>query len=80
MTENTKVVSLKFVGADGSPVDYVMIEGEDVEQAKRRAGQWAEQNVSQSFDRIEEHQGVMIAPDSADDGTVDQARVWHLPF
>jgi len=74
------VVSLKFVEADGSPVDFVMIEGEDVEQAKGLAGRWAEQNLSKSFDRIEEHQGVMSAPDHDDVDTLDGVRIWHLPF
>ena len=79
MTDEEKVVSLEFVAEDGSAVDYVMIEGEDVERAKGLATRWAEQNVSRSFQRIEEHQGVMNAPDVAHD-TVDGSRVWHLPF
>ena len=79
MRDEDKVVLLKFVAQDGTPVDYVMIEGEDVELAKAVATRWAEQNVSRSFQRIEEHQGVMNAPDVAHD-TIDGSRIWHLPF
>ena len=42
MTDEDKVVSLKFVAENGSAVDYVMIEGEDVELAKAVATRWAE--------------------------------------
>jgi len=80
MTEDTKVVSLKFVKSDGSPVDYVMIEGTDVQKAKDLAARWAEKNVSRQFDVIEEHQGVITAIDEKEDDTLDGCRVWHLPF
>ncbi len=80
MTDEDKVVSLKFVVENGSVVDYVMIEGEDVELAKAVATRWAEQNVSRSFQRIEEHQGVMNAPDDVAHHTIDGSRIWHLPF
>jgi hypothetical protein len=79
MKDKDKVVSLKFVAEDGNAVDYVMIEGEDVELAKAVATRWAKQNVSKSFQRIEEHQGVMNAPGVAHD-TIDGSRIWHLPF
>ena len=80
MTDEAKVVSLKFVGADSSPVDYVMVEGEDVEQAKALAARWSEQKVSEPFERIEEHQGLITAPDEPEDDTLDGVRIWHLPF
>lgn len=80
MTDEVKVVSLKFMGADGDPLDYVMIEGENAEQAKGLATRWAEENVSQPFDRIEEHQGVISAPDEPEDDILDGVNVWHLPF
>ena len=51
MTDKDKVVSLKFVAEGGSAVDYVMIEGEDVELAKAVATRWAEQNVSRPYRR-----------------------------
>ena len=78
MTDKDKVVSLKFVAEGGSAVDYVMIEGEDVELAKAVATRWAEQNVSRPFQRIEEHQGVMNAPGVVHD-TIDGRRIWNLP-
>lgn len=80
MTDESKVVSLKFVTADGSPVDYVMIEGEDIEFAKGPASQWAKQNVAEPFESIEKHQGVMNAPDDSEFDVLDGIRVWHLPF
>lgn len=80
MTNQAKVVSLKFVASDGNPVDYVMIEGEDVESAKSLASRWAEQNITKPFDRIEEHQGVINAPDDVDSTIFYGERVWHLPF
>jgi hypothetical protein len=80
MAEQNKVVSLKFVTQDGDPVDYVMIEGEDIEQAKEVAARWAEQNLTRAFDRIEEHQGVMRAPEDNDCTAIDGVRIWPLPF
>ena len=80
MTYETKVVSLKFMGAEGAPIDYVMIEGQDVDEAKRVAAQWAEQNVTKPFDWIEEHQGVIAAPDIDEDDILESVRIWHLPF
>ncbi len=80
MTNQAKVVSLKLVASDGNPVDYVMIEGEDVERAKSLASRWAEQNITEPFDRIEEHQGVINAPEGVNFTILDGERVWHLPF
>ncbi len=73
-------MSLKYVSADGTPVDYVMIEGEDVEEATAIAAKWAEKNVPRPFDRIETHTGGTIAPNQAEDDTLDGIRIWHLPF
>ncbi len=81
MTDTAKVVSLRYVEADGTAVDYVMIEGEDIEKAIALATRWAVQNVSKPYKRIEKNHGVMDAPIETEvDGHLDGARVWNLPF
>lgn len=80
MKEEAKAVSLKFIGTDGSPLDYIMVEGTDVQQAKALAARWAEQNISQPFDRIEEHQGLITSTDKKEDDCLDGCRIWLLPF
>lgn len=75
-----KVVSLRFVGSDGKPVGYLMVDTDDLAQAKTIARQWALQNLDEPFDVIERHQGLLNPPDEALSETFAGVRVWELPF
>ncbi len=75
-----KVISLKFVDKDGTAVDFVMVEGEDMNQAFSIATKWAEMENRRPYEKIEMHQGVMNAPELDEDVSIDGFRIWNLPF
>ncbi len=75
-----KVTSLKFVSKDGTPVEYVMVEGDDIDQSISIAKKWAAKNIKQPYEEIELHQGVMNVPEFDEYQIIDDFRVWNLPF
>ncbi len=75
-----KVISLKFICKDGKPLDYVMVECEDIDQSISIAKKWAAKNVKQPYEDIVLHQGAMNAPNYDKYEIIDDFRVWNLPF
>ncbi len=78
MKEN--VTSLKFVDKDNATVDFLMVEGEDVDKAVSIAKKWAKNKNRRPYDKISLHQGVMSTPEFDEYDIIDGFRVWNLPF